>query len=361
MYDFLNASPEERIADRERQRRILANIPRNTVTATFLANRAAAMLDLQFRMEEGLLVLKNVGQPPANTPECTAVINILRSSLQLVNAEMGSMVLAARYDVESAAEALQQDEDLPGVPSSLLKATRTAFRTREEAAQKAHQEQQRLLARRRLQANANAAALAAPTATPAAPVAAAAPATVAAAGSGGAVYPRPVSAANPNRFRFPCDACGKTGHWKNEGNCKPEDIAAYAALLAATAPPAATPTGYPALPAPPGTTGRIRVQLLFLLSFSVGNYYFLFNYYLFVIYFAVCGFQPRAAGGVCGFQPRAPFTYAVCGFQPRAAGGVCGFQPRASFVYAVCGFQPRAVEKFYHIPVCIVDMDYQPL
>jgi hypothetical protein len=257
MYDFLTATAEERIADRERQRRILANIPRNSVSATFMANRAAAMLDLQFRMEEGLLVLRNVQQPPANTPECAAVIGILRSSLQLVTAEMCSLVLAARYDIESAAEALQQDEDLPGVPSSLLKATRMAFCTREEAAQKAQQEQQRLIARRRLQANANAAALAAPT-TAAVPAAAAATATVDAAGTGGAVYPRPVAAANPNRFRFPCDACGQKGHWKNEGRCKAEDVQAYAALLAAAA--AATPSGYPALPAPPGTTGRICVR-----------------------------------------------------------------------------------------------------
>jgi hypothetical protein len=98
-------------------------------------------------MEESLLVLKNVAQPPANTPEGTTVINILWSSLQLVTAEMGSLVLAARYDVESAAEVLQQDEGLLGVPSLLLKATRTAFRTREGAAQKTQQEQQCLISR----------------------------------------------------------------------------------------------------------------------------------------------------------------------------------------------------------------------
>jgi hypothetical protein len=286
MYNFLTASLEERIADRKRKRRILANIPRNSVTATFMANRAAAMLNLQFRMEKGLLVLKNVTQPPAYTPEGTAVINILRSSLQLVTAEMGSLVLAARYNVESASEALQQDEDLPGVPSSLLKATRTAFRKREEAAQKMQQEQQRLIARP-LQGNANAAALAAP-----AP--AAATSTVAAAGSGGAVYPRPVDTVNPNHFRFPCDACRQKGHWKNEGMRKPEDIQAYAALLATSA-----PSGFPTLPAPPGTSGRICVQKF------IRIYGFKGGIYLFV--YAVCGFQSQAAREVCGFQSRAAF------------------------------------------------------
>jgi hypothetical protein len=254
MYNFMEASAEERSAERERQRRALAALPRTTTVSTFLANRAVALLDLQLRIEDTLLVLKNTAVAPANTPECRSVIQHLRAALPLISAEMGTHVVAARYDIESAAEALHQDEDLPGVAVPFLKAARSAYKQREEAAAKAQAELQRLQMRRRIQANAAATAI---TAASQAAGPAAAASTAAAAGSGGAVYPRPVAAGNNNKYRFPCDACGVKGHWKAEGVCKPEDLANYAALLNNAQYTVAPPTTYPALPAPPGTSGTV--------------------------------------------------------------------------------------------------------
>jgi hypothetical protein len=159
MYNFMEASAEERSAERERQRRALAALPRTTTVSTFLANRAVALLDLQLRIEDTLLVLKNTAVAPANTPECRSVIQHLRAALPLISAEMGTHVVAARYDIESAAEALHQDEDLPGVAVPFLKAARSAYKQREEAAAKAQAELQRLQMRRRIQANAAATAI----------------------------------------------------------------------------------------------------------------------------------------------------------------------------------------------------------
>jgi len=34
------------------------------------------------------------------------------------------------------------------------------------------------------------------------------------------------SGSNLNKMRFPCKACGKLGHWVQDGLCKPEDVAA---------------------------------------------------------------------------------------------------------------------------------------
>jgi hypothetical protein len=132
MDDFMAASAEERSAERGRQQRALAALPRMTTASTFLANRAAALLDLQIRVEDTLLVLKNTNVAPANTPECRSVILHLRSALPLISAEVGILAVAGRYDIESAVEALRQTEDLPGVTGSFLKAARSAYRQRGE-------------------------------------------------------------------------------------------------------------------------------------------------------------------------------------------------------------------------------------
>jgi hypothetical protein len=303
MYNFLTATLEERSAERERQRRSLAGLPRATATAAYLNRRATAMLDLQLRAEDALLVLHREDQAPANTPECQSVIGHLRSVLALARAEMGSLVIAARYDIESAAEALNQDEELPGVSGTLHKAVRAVFKQKEEAAQKVLAQQQQLQLRRRIQANANAAAMA----TPPAPAAQPAAATAAAAGTGGAVYPRPVSAANPNRYRFACDACGVKGHWKAEGKCQPADVQAYAALLAASSP---QQPEFLALPAPPGTSGMH--SCLFRLfenyditwtTFAYAEYVILCICYGFALDCGHAGASPEPPAGHAGISP----------------------------------------------------------
>jgi hypothetical protein len=102
MYDFMAASAEEHSAKCERQRRALAALPCTITVSRFLANRAAALLDLQIRVEDTLLVLKNTDIAPANTPECRSVILHLRSVLLLISAEVGTFAVAACYDIESA-------------------------------------------------------------------------------------------------------------------------------------------------------------------------------------------------------------------------------------------------------------------
>jgi len=75
--------------------------------------------------------------------------------------------------------------------------------------------------------------------------------------------PQPVPAFNrpvSDKERYPCRACGVRGHWRNDGKCKPEDVQAHLAKLAA-----AVPSPMLSLPAPP-STGMERIGKICLTS-----------------------------------------------------------------------------------------------
>jgi hypothetical protein len=255
MYNFRTATQEDRMAERERQRHLLANIPR-TPTATYLSCRASGLYDTQLRIEDALIAMKAVPTMPVHDYGCKAAVRHLTNAIPLIPAEIGNLLLAAKYDIDSVAEAADADEYLPGVSTALQRAAKTLHKQKEEAAKKAQEDFAKLQQRRRLQANAVALQQTqAATAVQPASAPASAAATVAAAATGGAsaAFPHPVNAFHHSRY--PCDACGKHGHWKSEGKCKPEDLTAFATTLAAAASSAAA--SLLALPAPPGTPGRI--------------------------------------------------------------------------------------------------------
>jgi hypothetical protein len=58
MYNFLLATPDERRAELELQRRALANIPRTSPSAAVLADRASTLLEVKILIEEILLLLQ---------------------------------------------------------------------------------------------------------------------------------------------------------------------------------------------------------------------------------------------------------------------------------------------------------------
>jgi hypothetical protein len=196
MYDFLTAEPEDRAAERDRQRRILANLPHSSTSATYLLHRATALYDVQVKLEDTAIAMVTVPTEAAHATGCKTGAKHIKAAIPLLTTEIGHLTLAARYDMDCASEAADLDVEVPGVPHSVQRAARALHKQKEEAMKKAGEEQARLQTRRRLQANANAMALQQQQHQPstAPPAAAAAAATVAAAGSGGAAFPRPVQA-----------------------------------------------------------------------------------------------------------------------------------------------------------------------
>jgi hypothetical protein len=246
MYDFLlTAEPEDRAAERERQRRILANLPRNSTSAAYLLHRATALYDVQVRLEDAAIAMKDMQGDAAHAAGCKTGVKHLANTIPQLTSEIGHLTLAARYDMDCVSEGADLDVEVPGVPLSVQKAARALHKQKEDAIKKASEEQACL------QANANAMAFQQKQNQPSSALPGA---TVAAAGSGGTTFPRPVQAYN--RTRYPCDACGVRGHWKAKDVCRPEDLQAYTAQLALHAPPAAVALNLPALPPPPGTSGR---------------------------------------------------------------------------------------------------------
>jgi hypothetical protein len=235
-----NLSVDQRAAGRDRMRRALAAVPRNTPEATFLIAEATRLLDVQFRFEDALVAALAV-EVPAGTVGCEAAISQLRLAIPPLAETVGRLSMAAQFDIHSVTEAMLPEDATPGVSPSQFKAVRTLFRQRFEAQQKAQEEAQRVLFRRR-QAMAMAAATAAATST-----AAGMPAPVPATGANSAA----LGVRLPGRLRYPCDACGVKGHWKEDGQCKPEDIRKHIQALAAK-----VSQDVLALP-PPGTTGKV--------------------------------------------------------------------------------------------------------
>jgi hypothetical protein len=157
MYNFETASPEERLAERDRQRYLVANIPRATPTSVFLA---ASLQDHLFRTEDAVLCINDATAAPGNAPACVSAVKYLRAVISGLAAEVGSIILAGRFDIEAAVDTLGTDEDIPGVSTQQLRAAQMHHRQREVAACRVAEEQSHTVARCRQQANAAALALA---------------------------------------------------------------------------------------------------------------------------------------------------------------------------------------------------------
>jgi len=138
------------------------------------------------------------------------------------------MIMAARYDCTAVMTAMTTDEELAGLTPAQIKAIKSNYSGRRSDGgkfkgrqsdrrgdQRQSDRQADILADATrnflvLQASSSSAKQQLPTPVPAAP-------------DGG-------------RYRFPCKACGVKGHWKNEGQCKPEDLQANIAKIVAMLP-----------------------------------------------------------------------------------------------------------------------------
>jgi hypothetical protein len=159
MYDFLTADLEDWAAECERQRRILANLPRNSTSATYLLHRATALYDVQVRLEDAAIAMKDVPANTAHAAGCKTGIKHIANAIPQLTSEIGHLTLAARYDMDCVSEAADLDVEVLGVPLSVQKAARALHKQKEDAIKKAGEEQARLQTRRRMQANTNAMAL----------------------------------------------------------------------------------------------------------------------------------------------------------------------------------------------------------
>jgi len=242
MAEFENATPDARRAERDRQRRIILSLPRQTEIQKFLANQGNLLLDGQDKTQDALLALVDTDDAAGIANDRSAAI--LRLALAELTDMFGRIVMAARFDISAVNDAMAQEELIPGVAPNVMRAVRTAHAARQEAD------------RRVREAAANAAAKAAQPRRPnyyaqqnqaAAASQQSAAATQSSSQQPAAAPAAPAAPRQDPRQIFPCHTCNKRGHWKGEGLCLPEDIRANLARLSALVTP-----GQLALPAPDG-------------------------------------------------------------------------------------------------------------
>jgi len=248
---------EARGAERDRLRRIIAELPRTSPTAIFLAGTASQLLEVQFRVEDVLRSATSLTVTPAQADGLAAVVGGIRQAVPACSDIFGRLVVGARFDLANVNESLAVEEPIPGISPALLQSLR-ASQVKLEGSQRSSQSVGNFRLRRQQQA-AEAAANAV--------AAVHAPVMV-------APLPLPVPAGNrrPPNFSYPCDACGAYGHWKNQGLCKPVDVQRQLAKLAAMAAAVA-----PGTPPPPGIDAGMflafsifRVLLAAVNGFCVG-------------------------------------------------------------------------------------------
>ena len=243
----------------------MANIPRNTQHALFLATKAAEILEVQFRVEDALLLINDATAPPGDHPSVKSAAQHLRLLVPQLATVVGQHALAAKFNIECASEALMVEDELPGISPSQFKAVRTLYRQQEETTNKRpRNDGYTTTQRKQRQVGAAMAALSdsIPAAAPVAP------------GSSGLQLLPPVAAgsrASQRPNRYPCDACGVVGHWKAEKQCRQADVVAHLKRLTAEAErDMGRAGGSGTQPPPPGTStnsGRLE-------RFVVYNFFF---------------------------------------------------------------------------------------
>jgi hypothetical protein len=248
-----NLTAAERAAARDKQRRSLAGLPSSRQESAFLSNEARVLADIQFQLEDTLIALAAVVPVPGEANPCGVAADTLRQLLPEHAAAVARLQVAAQYDISSVQDSQASEEPPSGMSAAQYKAVRTTFRQREEAAKKALEEAARSKNRRTsagLAAAHAALALSGPAASSpyAAPLlptpvqagyAATAAHQAAPYQQSGFLPPQlpqgyniapPAAMASamgprlPARMRFPCDACGVKGHWREDGLCKADDV-----------------------------------------------------------------------------------------------------------------------------------------
>ncbi len=140
----------------------------------------------------------------------------------------GRSMLAIQYDIDVVTEALVCKEPIPGLNPLIMRNVRATQALKEENSKKSRDSVAQRI--RRSQYSAASSAAAALPAFPAPVHALLAP------------VPAAASRALDPQYAYPYHACGLKGHWKTYGKCKPEDMWAHLARLAALISPAAGET-----------------------------------------------------------------------------------------------------------------------
>ena len=234
---FENDRAEVLRAKRAKLSRGISGLPRMSGVASFLADLADSVFELQCQMEDVTLATVASQAQDATPDQKAEVLRLLRTAVPAAQEIFGKVYLAARTDCSSVVEAMSVDEDIPGVSAAQLKAVKDFH------AKKTQQKQQESLRIKGLQRQVEAA-------------------SAAAAKLSG--MPQPVPAAKASvlgKDRYPCTACNKVGHWRDDGQCNPADIQANVERLAALL----RPCGRLALAAPqPGSSsGKKLLSFLF--------------------------------------------------------------------------------------------------
>ena len=143
--------------------------------------------------------------------------------------------MANRFDCAVVNAAMVSEENVPGVAPAVMRAVRTAHAARLEADRRAREAAARNANNNRRPNYYNNQ-----------------PGSSAAASASQPAQQQPSQPTQPSQQRdprqtFPCHTCNVRGHWKNDGACRPEDVRANLARLAAMLGPQL------ALPAPDGT------------------------------------------------------------------------------------------------------------
>jgi len=121
---FETEIPETRRAKRERLRRGVTALPRNSGVTSFLAEMAASLLDVQSQMEDTLLTTNQIVPDAATAETKAATMRDFRTLVPQVQELFGRVYMAARTDCASVVEAMGVDEDIPGLTPAQAKAIR---------------------------------------------------------------------------------------------------------------------------------------------------------------------------------------------------------------------------------------------
>ena len=222
------------------------SFPRSSGVAIFLAEMSDQLLEVQSSLEDILLIADTIVPHNDSQEKKATMMTGLRVLLPILQEAFGKVYMAATTDCASVVEAMHVDDPVPGVSVAQAKAIRDLHKKKGDSRQKDRDAEAKL---RNLQRQAEAATVAASKIFQSPSL------------------PPPVPAGRPTvadgKSRFPCSACNKTGHWKDDGQCKPEDIRANVERLAALL----LPRGQLALPSPStsGSSGKSSVSFYFIM------------------------------------------------------------------------------------------------
>ncbi len=134
---FENLSQEELRVYRDEQRRLVASLPRNNVTAEFLAASAAQALDSLIALQDSFMVL-------AIDATCMATVagashrTALRAVLTAMEHQYGRLLAAAKFSMAAVNHTAEVASPIPGFSPAALKAMQ-AFNPGREATPRTRQ------------------------------------------------------------------------------------------------------------------------------------------------------------------------------------------------------------------------------